>query len=218
MSDDDPEQRIRNLERPLADSAAATETASGADSGADSGAPYLPDRQSTGMRLGWIVLGLLIIGLVIGGGSMIAERVSAHSKPVAGRPTAAEIAGGGGSFTAAPSPSAGLPAPPPAPPADPGQRTYPASPPDTDAEITVAGVGKNERYSCESRIVSISGVDNTVMLTGHCTLVVVSGVGNGVTIEESEAIVVSGMNNVVTFRNGSPELTKSGMNNTLERG
>ncbi|MGV1088029.1 MAG: DUF3060 domain-containing protein [Mycobacterium sp.] len=206
MSDDDPEQRIRNLERPLADSAAATESTSGA--------AYLPDRQGAGMRLGWIVLGLLILALVIGGGSMIAERVSAQGKPVTGRPTAAELAGGGGSFTVAPPPSA-------VPPTQPGQPTLPTfapSPPDTNAEISVAGVGKSERYGCESRIVTVSGVDNKVLLTGHCTLVVVSGVGNAVTIEESEAIVVSGMNNVVTFRNGSPELTKSGMNNTLERG
>ena len=63
----------------------------------------------------------------------------------------------------------------------------------------------------------ISGVDNTVMLTGLCARVEVSGIENRVNIEEATAIVVSGLNNQVRFLSGTPELTKSGVGNTLER-
>lgn len=205
MTDDDPEQRVRDLERGLADAAAATEYGSGSEP--------VPQRRSAGMRLGWILLGLLVLGLVIGGGAMLAERMASDGKPVAGRATTAEVAGGGGSFNAAPPPSAL----PPSVTQTQAPRTY-VPPPDTGGDISVAGVGKAERYDCRSRGVSVSGVDNKVILTGHCARVDVSGVGNAVTIEESDAIVVSGFNNVVTFHSGDPELSKSGMNNTLERG
>ncbi|MCB9411224.1 MAG: DUF3060 domain-containing protein, partial [Mycolicibacterium sp.] len=57
----------------------------------------------------------------------------------------------------------------------------------------------------------------TVVLTGRCTRVEVSGIENRVNIGEAAAIVVSGLNNEVRFRSGTPELTKSGVGNTLER-
>ena len=44
-----------------------------------------------------------------------------------------------------------------------------------------------------------------------------SGVRNTVTVEESDAIVVSGMDNNVTYRSGNPELEESGLRNTLQR-
>lgn len=64
----------------------------------------------------------------------------------------------------------------------------------------------------------ISGVDNTVVLTGRCARVEVSGIENRVSIEEAAEIVVSGLNNEVRFRSGTPELNKSGLGNTVERG
>lgn len=180
MSDnDDPEQRIRDLEAAQPAAAISDE----------------PTR--TGLRAGWIALSLMILALVIGGGAML---VNHSHRTVPGRATSPEFDGGGGSFTASP------PSPPAAPPAPPA-----------GTSISVAGVGKQERYNCADSIVSISGVDNKVLLNGHCDRVDVSGVGNTVTIEESDAIVVSGMNNSVTYRDGNPELNKSGMNNTLDR-
>ena len=179
MNDDDPERRIRELEPPQPDATVADE----------------PPR--TGLRAGWILLGLMIVALVVAGGAMLIDQ--AH-RTVAGRASAPEFAGGGGSFTQSP-PS------PVAPPA-----------PQAGRSISVAGVGKQERYNCADSVVSVSGVDNKVLLTGHCGRVDVSGVGNTVIVESSDAIVVSGMNNAVTYRDGNPELSKSGMNNTLQRG
>lgn len=180
---DDPERRIRELEPP----------------------PAWVDVEPTrpGMRLGWIVLGVLVLGLVVGGGAMIAERVGAQNKPVAGRPTAPPVVGGGGSFAPRPpTPSPLIPVPPPPP---------------TGAQISVAGIDKDETYACNASSVSVSGVRNRVLLTGHCARVDVSGVGNTVLIEESDAIVVSGLDNTVTFRFGSPEVDQSGFDNKVAR-
>lgn len=190
MSEDDPEQRIRDLERPLADPAAVTEEV------------IVPDRQGVGMRVGWIALGLLILGLVIGGGYLIAERMTVQNTPVAGRPTTEVITGGGGSFTAAP-PAPGTATPPL--PADGGA-------------ISVAGIDRDETHVCNDSIVSISGVHNHVVLTGHCARVDISGIRNTVIMDEADAIVISGMNNSARFHSGSPQISQSGMDNSLERG
>jgi hypothetical protein len=48
--------------------------------------------------------------------------------------------------------------------------------------------------------------------------VTVSGVRNTVTVDAADAIVVSGMNNAVTFHSGTPQLENSGIDNSLERG
>ena len=82
----------------------------------------------------------------------------------------------------------------------------------------MAGLDTRKTIACADNIVTISGVSNTVVLTGRCDRVDVSGIDNVVTLEEAGAIVVSGLNNKVTFHSGTPELSKSGIGNTLERG
>ena len=190
----DPEQRIADLERSLAAPEAGTDSA--------------PEASRPGMRLGWIVLGLLIVGLVVSGGVLMAERLN---RPVAGRPTSA--AAGGGS-------TSGLPAAPPAATTTPTRPVDAptASSPATGGPISVAGLDTRKTVACSDNVVSISGVNNTVVLTGRCGRVDVSGIENVVTVEAAGAIAVSGLNNKVTYRSGTPELSNSGIGNTLERG
>jgi len=179
-SDSDPERRIAELERPLS-----------AGTPIEALPPSEPRR--TGMRVGWIVLGVLILGLIVGGITIISDRRAAGSRPVAGP-----------SATAAPTSS----------PAS----TATVSRPPPGGLLTVAGVGNQRTLACNDSVVSISGVDNTVVLTGRCDRVDVSGVQNSVTIDDAGAIVVSGLNNRVVFHYGTPELSQSGFDNTLQRG
>ena len=161
----------------------------------------LDARQSTAMRVGWILLGLLILGLVAGGAAILSGRSVGADNPGAGAGTRPDLVGGGGVVpgnSAAPTPVV------PDPPAG--------------TAFSVAGVGNKRTLTCNAGIASVSGVDNTVVLTGRCTRVVVSGVNNTVTIDEADAIDVSGMNNNVVFHSGSPELNKSGFDNTLQQG
>ena len=179
-SDGDPERRIAELERPLS-------------AGTPIEARPLSEPRRTGMRVGWIVLGLLILGLIVGGIAIVSDRRAASGGPVAGpSPTAAP--------TSSPTSTA----------------TVSRLPPGTAR--SVAGVGNQRTLACNNSIVSISGMDNTVGLTGRCGRVNVSGVQNSVTIDDAGAIVVSGLNNRVVFHYGTPELSQSGFDNTLERG
>lgn len=196
--DDDAEGRIADLERSTAESAAGSE------------APPLGEKARVGLRAGWVVLGLMVVALVLGGGAILSHR---SSQPIAGTPIPGEIPGE--------RPTAEAPVPPvmPAPRAEPApSATAPTAVEIPGDSISVAGVGKTETIACDDRVATVSGVDNTVTLTGHCGRVDVSGVGNTVTVDSADAIVVSGLNNRVTFLSGTPQLDQSGMNNTLERG
>jgi hypothetical protein len=192
--DGDPERRIADLERPLS-------------AGTPIEAPPLGEPRRTGMRVGWIVLALLILGLIVGGIAIVSGRLAPAHQPVAGTPTTAPVVGGGGAVPGrSPAPSAGP------------STAAPAPRPPSGGALSVAGVGNERTLACNDSVVSISGVDNTVVLTGHCTRVDISGVQNTVTIDEADAIDVSGMNNKVVFHFGTPELSQSGFDNTLERG
>ncbi len=188
----DPEDRIAKLER----------------------SPSVPDpagahaTTGTGMRVGWIVLGLLVVGLAVSGGVMVADRLN---RPVAGRATSA-VDPGDGEHTSTRSFVPPAPVPPTAPTTD----TPPAGTP--GGPVSVAGLDTQKTITCVDNVISISGVKNTVVLTGRCSRVDVSGIENVVTIDEAGIIEVSGLNNTVTFRSGTPELRKSGIGNTLERG
>ena len=194
----DPEDRIAKLER----------------------SPSVPDpagahaTTGTGMRIGWIVLGLLVVGLAVSGGVMVADRLN---RPVAGRATSA-VAPGDGEHTSTRSFVPPAPVPPTAPtaPTAPTTDTPPAGTP--GGPVSVAGLDTQKTITCVDNVISISGVNNTVVLTGRCSRVDVSGIENVVTIDEAGIIEVSGLNNTVTFRSGTPELRKSGIGNTLERG
>jgi hypothetical protein len=83
---------------------------------------------------------------------------------------------------------------------------------------SVAGVNENQKIACADSVVTISGMNNTVVVTGHCKLIQVSGMDNIVTVESADAIDASGMDNKVTYHGGSPTITKSGFSNTVEQG
>jgi hypothetical protein len=101
--------------------------------------------------------------------------------------------------------------------------TMPSLPGDSPKEgtpggqLSVAGIDKNEEIACNDANVTVSGVNNTVKLTGHCLSVTVSGVNNRVTVESSDTIGASGFDNQVVFLSGDPEIDSTG-SNTVQRG
>ena len=225
-SEDDPEKRIRELERPLTDVARSAElgTSSPAptdgrvDSPAATAGLLRPaDATARGARvflvryaLGWVLLGLLVLGLVIGGGAIVVGNLVSTSTP-----TTPGISGGGGPFT------------PPTRASAPTFTAAPAEPPTSAAtveqpapgeRVSVSGISENKTLACNGNVVSISGVDNTVVISGRCSRVEVSGMDNNVTVDAADAIEASGMNNKITFHSGSPRIDKSGFSNTVEQG
>lgn len=177
-------------------------------------APWVTDTgRSPVMRVGWILLGLLLVVLAIGGGIILTGH---KDKTVAGDPVA------GAPIADAPRtpPAPGLPGPQPpvsfpeVPTPIPRELPTPGQPPPGGSE-SVAGSRNNRTVACNDSTVFVSGTDNTVRLTGHCTRVDVAGVQNTVTMDTADAIVVSGVRNTVVYLSGTPQLAKTGIDNTI---
>lgn len=88
----------------------------------------------------------------------------------------------------------------------------------TGDPVTISGVDSSRTVRCEGEVVTVSGVRNDVTITGRCTRVEVTGVENTVIVESAEAIDVSGLDNTVTFLFGQPDLSRSGIGNTVKPG
>jgi hypothetical protein len=224
--EDDPEKRIQELERPLTDVARSAELGTTPFPPPTGGwtppppppgyygppmpPPVAPQSSASGMRVGWILLGLLVLGLVIGGGAIVAGNlISSSTRSALNTPTTPGVSGGGGPFT--PSTRASAPAEPPTSAATVEQ-------PAPGERISVSGINENKTIACNDNVVSISGVDNTVVISGRCSRVEVSGMDNNVTLDSADAIQASGMNNKITFHSGSPQIDKSGFSNTVAQG
>ncbi|MDV3124153.1 DUF3060 domain-containing protein [Mycobacterium sp. 21AC1] len=84
--------------------------------------------------------------------------------------------------------------------------------------IVVTGINEHRTIECAENTVTVSGIENTLTITGHCINVAVSGIGHNITVDSVEAIVVSGIENQVTFHTGQPEIANSGQSNVIEQG
>ena len=228
--DDDPEARIRALEQPLAGRAQPTELGTtpytgytgggayqpppvppmpppvtGQDYGAQYtppgyGAPWAPPPRKSSAGIPWMVLGIgavVFMAVAAGVGFFIVNKSTRQIPDFPGINIP--------SFPSMPSI--------PSMPSMPGQPT--AAPP--GEQLSVAGMGENKTLECNDNRVSISGVSNTVTITGHCTTITVSGMQNKVTLEASDQINASGLDNVVTYHSGSPDINNAG-NNVVEQG
>jgi len=218
--EDDPEKRIRELERPLDEQARASELGTTAQYGTHlpppgyhgPPPPMTPWTKPAGMRMGWIVLGVLAAGLIAGAVVVFANAPGPGTRSAIRTPTPSTGPGPFPSTTSPPSYPDGTPAP-----RAPGP-TITVSTVPAGGYISLGGVGQNKSIACNDNAVSVGGMHNTVALTGHCARVEVSGVENVVTVEAADEIVASGMNNEVTFLSGSPRIDKSGIDNSVERG
>jgi len=232
-SHDDPEARIRDLERSLSEqSTELTHSVHDTDRQAadeyhrPSPPPYLPTQQhhgvpfpppvttSAGAGRGWILYAVLATVVAVGIGGAVTFFVNAFHTVGSvvdvfdGGPPAVE--GGGGPFDVPSGQSGGI-----QPTATTLAPAVPAVPGDV---VTVSGVGENRTIACEGGVVNISGVDNRVVITGRCARVSVSGVEIVVTVAEALRISASGFDNRVTYLAGTPDVDQSGNANVVERG
>jgi hypothetical protein len=242
---EDPEARIRQLEQPLANTAQASElgttpyTSGGGYVPPPStppppptyippppgsaplppptfGTPYtLPYQQGprrVSIATGFSGLGLVIAGVVlavmIGAGAIVFFTVKS-SVP--------------GGLTSIPSiPNISIPSMPSVQsPSTPGGASTVVPPAPTTlprgTAQSVSGSNQHKTVVCNDSRVSVSGTSNTVTITGHCTAVAVSGIKNNVTLDTSDVIGASGVNNVVTYHSGSPEINAIG-DNVVQQG
>ncbi|MEW5812434.1 MAG: DUF3060 domain-containing protein [Actinomycetota bacterium] len=236
----DPEARIRDLERPLAGQASASElggatapvppypyTAPPPDPYAAPtyeqpyGSPYyaapqqvVHKRSSPALWVIPLIAGVVVIAGVIG---VIVYFVGNNAVP--GRPN---VSGGGGTVAEPSIPSI------PSMPSIPSIPGIPAIPGigdsdqvltvDAGGSLSIGGVDRKQTVICNDGTVSISGMNNTIEVQGSCSEVSVSGMENTLTVESAGAISVSGFDNKVTYRNGDPKTSQAGTGNVIERG
>ena len=229
---DDPEARIRELERPLADVARAAELGTQPyGSGGIFSQPTLPDyglpyttssrQTSTGVQRLRVVLLSAVFGLALLGGA-IAFVLANHSdggdlgsRTPDGRPN---VVGGGGpldNFGGVQENPSVDPAPGRLPGTSDSSEVITANP---GEPVSVYGVGQTKTVACQDCVVNVSGVSNTVTILGHTVSLTVSGVENSVTVDSADKIGASGFENRIIYRSGSPEVKNSGSSNTVEQG
>lgn len=84
--------------------------------------------------------------------------------------------------------------------------------------LSVGGIGQDKTLVCDRGTVNISGMTNVIEIQGDCAGVSVSGMNNTITVESAQSITASGFENQVTYRAGTPEISKSGEGNVIEQG
>jgi len=232
----DPEDRIRDLERPLADTAHASELGSASSSGyaypppppgpvppPPTPSPYsygyggplpgMAPRSPSGTRVWWILAALFVVGVLVLVGGIAAYASLRFSRGnlvlLSPTPGTSQVISPPRTIPRSPTPSVSgtrTPGPSTSPPAPQG------------AELTIAGMNENKAVTCNDNIVFVMGVSNTVAITGHCVSLTVSGVNNVITVDAVDTVDASGINNQVTYHSGSPQISKSGDGNVVQRG
>lgn len=218
--EDDPEARIRELERPLAETAQASEIDSSQATSGDTHPPgpavlptpspvnypasFSPTSPRSSYRLRWIVIGAFIIG-PMAFAALVAVN-TAHQISRGGLTTLSPAPTGSNarSDSRTQMPSAAPPTAGPLPPAG--------------GSLSVNNINGNQTLMCNDSTVNVSGVSNTAVIRGHCKSLTVSGVKNSIIVEAADTIEVSGFNNQITYHTGSPSVDKSGEGNVVRQG
>jgi Protein of unknown function (DUF3060) len=234
-SQDDPEKRIRDLERPLADAARASELG-----GAPQGGPAYPPppsgavppppppmygyggpyggpapKPASGNRMWWILGTAIVIGvLVLAGGiaAFAAHQLSGVRSIISSGMTTSPVTTFPRTTTRSPRPSTSA--------TNPTRSSSPSTLPlpPQGAPLDVSGIDENKTIACNDNVVTVSGINNTIVITGHCASLTVSGMKNSVTVDSADSIDASGMNNHVTFHSGAPKISNSGVDNDVSQG
>ena len=227
--EDDPEARIRELERPLAETARASE-AGGTPPGkwapppgqavppppppVNYGTSFPPTtpRSFSVSRIWWILIASFVIFPMAIAGFIAYNTAHQLSRS--------------GITTLFPTPSVSPGPGPNTPPSNVSQTpgaTASASPPvaplpPAGGDLSVSGIKKIQTIACNASNIRVSGIQNKVVITGHCTSLSVSGVQNSITVDTADSIEASGFNNQITYHTGSPSIDKSGDGNVVQKG
>jgi hypothetical protein len=227
----DPEARIRDLERPLADRAGASELGTrpyeattppppdihqahpyGQYGTPQYTSPYYsaPERvvRKRSHTAALWVIPLAVVAFLGAGVAGIVFYANLGSPDSFTENPTPPIAGGGGSLDAPPTGQA-------VPSFGSTEETVTV---EAGGFASIGGVDKDQTVICNGGTVNISGVNNTIEIRGSCAGVTVSGIENDITVDSAEMISASGFDNRITYSAGVPEISQSGTGNIIEQG
>jgi hypothetical protein len=84
--------------------------------------------------------------------------------------------------------------------------------------VSVGGNNETKTIECNDGSVSLSGNNGNFTVTGHCATVNVSGNNTHATIDWTDVIVAGGINTVTIYHKGEPKVTKGGINVSVSQG
>jgi hypothetical protein len=85
--------------------------------------------------------------------------------------------------------------------------------------LSISGSSERDTLGCDGGgDLFLTGNSNTFTVTGHCASVTISGNNNHVTVDSADRIDAGGINTVVTYHSGTPTVTQSGINATVQQG
>ncbi|MFD6951244.1 hypothetical protein A6A08_23685 [Nocardiopsis sp. TSRI0078] len=87
-----------------------------------------------------------------------------------------------------------------------------------DDTLIVVDDGAEIDEDCGGREVVVTADDAAVVLHGGCGLVRASGRGSTVDVGSADKIVLIGVDNIVSFASGDPEVVNHGRNTTVTEG
>lgn len=177
MKDDDPEKRIRELERGLADSTPTPQSAPYTENAPYTGGPTYSGTPSYGFGtppprrrspIPWVLV-------LIGVGVLVPVVVSMVALFVRSAPIRSTFGNGPG--TTAPS-------------------TGPTSVPQ-GGELRVGGSSENKTIACNDGNLTLYGTGSTYSVTGHCASLTVGGYNNKVAVDNADSLESTGYDNTV---------------------
>jgi hypothetical protein len=241
--EDDPEARIRDLERPLAEAAQASEAGSNPPPGKWASPPAAPMPPPPGAEFppptgppmatppsfpyggGGVFPGpsaqysrsnrtlWIILGVFVIGMIALPAGIFLFTAHQVSRSGITTLLPIPSISTASPTASATMPPTNATPMPTTSVSTAPAG-----ENITVSGISEARTIACNGGSVSVSGITNNVVITGHCASLTVSGIQNQITVDAADTIQASGSGNQVTYHTGSPTIGNSGFDNVVQRG
>jgi hypothetical protein len=84
--------------------------------------------------------------------------------------------------------------------------------------LSANGYNQSETIACNDGTLSLSGNNNTFTVTGHCVSLQVSGYALNVTVDSADTIDAGGVHTVTIYHSGTPKITKSGVDVTVNQG
>jgi hypothetical protein len=80
-------------------------------------------------------------------------------------------------------------------------------------------MGRNLTLKCKGGgNLTTNGNDNTFTIIGHCDSLGVFGDNNHVTVDTADSIQVNGIDNVITYHSGTPQIANRGLDNSVRQG
>jgi Protein of unknown function (DUF3060) len=213
MKDDDPQKRIRDLERGLGDVTRTPQStppysanrpyAGNAPYVADPtwGVDFRPPRRRSPFP--WII-GLVALGFLVPTMVLLVTTFNASNKVKSVLSNIPGTAAPGGGFTAVPitdtstAPSGAATAVP------------------QGGELKVGGNSQTQTIACNDGKLTLEGYGSTYTVTGHCVSLTLNAIGynNRVTVDSADTVESNGYNNMVTLHacnNCTLKLTSYGM-------